>query len=899
MLRLAVPFVVLLGLCLSLPAASQALPPEPDARLGLTYHESGVRQLSFAVYSEVADPDAMAEAVRTAFGLDAQSLKRFVDYNDIPFVAVARTQLVRGSGLTFEEHFDFSPLQPLLAAAGAEHLEIVAFLPTSPTTQLGPLQGVRFTSAYRYENQVPVNALSTSWTIRYGWSYGQALTPLFWLIGLLILFEFPLSQVRRWSLREARAGKHSAARVCAIIHQLSLVAFILYWCIFMGYTVPLPWLVYVSPKWYEWGLALALIVPTLLGIAYIVRVRSALHPVFQCLPDPTWTRRELALQGLFAGTLILQALPLTLLFLLGHAFLLPLNFDAISPYQIIAVQFVAQIIPLCGLFLYACSRRLHTEIAKVGPLRNRLKTLAMRLEIQSSAALAVVHYRRCGLAFPYLFQSLGGSILIDKRLLGILDEDALDALLTRDLLTTRGRDMWSAAVLTGLCALTALSTLLGLVVVGILPANAIGTTRFANPLFTAALVGFPLLVAISGWLHVASIWRRRMEKIDSESIALLNSPTDLMRAILYEAHASLRPMEFWALSPFHFTHPPMKRLRTMAKAHNISNKEIEALQTEVANAWNTRPIGPEDPTSPMSTAGLCLRDLILQIPLHSALLLMPVLLAWWHESYHHALPSYWIFALTSSTLLAAIVILYHQQFNCVVLWQAGKRLSQRFPQSESESKIIILAAFRWDDGLARDYLRSFDNHGALSAAEGKLVFESNQTIYEISAQAVQSISLVPDWMSPTSRYLIRLEWVEPETKERRSVHILRLGDSSLDTLNNATMDTYGQLLNWHSQSGFTAPRRNDDIPRNRIANILRSQMSFTLVMILAYAASILFLGYANHEASAFMTPAAAWSAIFIFGLTMLYVVGWNFHIRRSIARRVATLTAEAPSATSP
>ncbi len=899
MLRLAVPFVVLLGLCLTLPAASQALPPESDARLGLTYHESGVRQLSFAVYSEVADPDAMAEAVRTAFGLDAQSLKRFVDYNDIPFVAAARTQLERGSGLTFEEHFDFSPLQPLLAAAGAEHLEIVAFLPTSPTTQLGPLQGVRFTSAYRYENQVPVNALSTSWTIRYGWSYGQALTPLLWLIGLLILFEFPLSQVRRWALREARAGKHSAARVCAIIHQLSLVAFILYWCIFMGYTVPLPWLVYVSPKWYEWGLALALIVPTLLGIAYIVRVRTALHPVFQCLPDPTWTRRELALQGLFVGTLLVQAFPLTLLFLVGHAFLLPIDFDRISLYTFIAVQFVPHFLLLWGTYLYWSSRRLRTEVVKVGPLRNRLTVLAMRLEFQYAATLAVVHFRRYALAFPYLFQSLGGSILIDKRLLGILDEDALDALLTRDLLTSRGRGMFSSTALLAMYNLAALSILLGLVVVGIFPANDIGTTRFANPFFTASLVGLPMLAAIGGWLHVASIRRRKMDAIDSESIALLNSPTDLMRAILYEAHASLEPLEIWALSPFCVTHPPMTRLRTIAKAHNITNEELRTLQNEVANVWHTRPMEPEEPTSPLSTADLCLRDLISQVPIYTALSLMPVLLAWWQEAYSHALPAYWVFALTSSTMLAVLIILYQERISCAGLWWAGKRLAERFPRSASDYDTTILAAFKWDDGLDPNYLSSTNSHGELRIAEGKLILACNQIDYEISPQDVQSISMVPDWMSPTSRYLIRLEWVEPETKESRSVHILRLGDSSLYTLNNATMDTYGQLLNWHSQSGFTAPRRNDDIPRNRIANILRSQMSFTLAMILAYAASILFLGYANHEASAFMTPAAAWSAIFIFGLTMLYVVGWNFHIRRSIARRVATLTAEAPSATSP
>jgi hypothetical protein len=369
-----------------------------DAELGIGYRESGEKDFGFSVRTELTDPEAIVAALPGALGVAPSSVRHRVNYEGDSLAAGGSVLLNRQRALVFEDAIDLSLLRESLQRAGVKTLKIVIFVPNSPVTQVGPIEGMDISSAIRYETTVDVETLSEPWVVRYGWDYWQAALPLAVLAGIVLLFETALRRIRRRALAQAVGGNPSAILGCALVHQIAALAFVIAWSLALGYTIPIPWFTYVPQAWYGFGLVSLIIVPVVIGIGYIVGTRRSLFPVFQAFPERNWSRRELTMQGLWLGMIPLALAPFLMIPLMGHLFLALRDLDHIV--VLLGFLLIPIIMGLAAGPLYFGSLGIVFRHVNLGPLHARARNLAERCGLPPETPLALIYTIRSILALP-------------------------------------------------------------------------------------------------------------------------------------------------------------------------------------------------------------------------------------------------------------------------------------------------------------------------------------------------------------------------------------------------------------------------------------------------------------------------------------------------------------------
>ncbi len=884
---------ILLCFATSSPASAQAR-ELPDAELGIGYRESGEKDFGFSVRTALADPEAIIAALPGALGVAPSTVRHKVDHEGDSLAAGGRVLLERQRALVFEDAIDLSLLRESLQRAGVKTLKIVIFVPNSPVTQAGPIEGMDMSSAIRYETTVDVASLTEPWVVRYGWEYRQAALPLAVLAGIVLLCEIALRRIRRRALTQAVRGNPSAILGCALVHQVAALAFVIAWSLALGYTIPIPWFTYVPQAWYGFGLVSSIIVPVVFGISYIVWTRRALFPVFQAFPERNWSRRELTMQGLWLGMIPLAIAPFLMIPLMGHLFLALREIEDI--YVLLGLIPIPVIMGFVAGQLYFKSLGIVFRHVNLGPLHARSRVLAERCGLPPETPLALVYTFRSVLALllflPVSFFSTAlqfvASVPLDARRVEHASDAELDCVVAREMVMARGMSKFALGFQMALYKVLIIGALFGIAAAGIAANGNDLIDIFRNPLFISLWIGLPVAFAAVGWLHVARSIRRRIRDAEREVLRIVNEPEAQIRVILREALTDYTPLDGWQRFALFFGEAPMSRARCIAAESGVSTERLATIRSEVEAMWNARPASDRLADEVIDVGSYRIRGVIWQSFGLVMLVGFPPLLAWQYGAHGPNWMPVWSLLLGAPPLLAAVVLAYHRRATCAGLRGLARKVQSSISKSQEPGAISVPVGSSMEVRSGGPRPGFLTGAGMLSVEPGRLRYDDGicETIMDVTR--VQRIDFVSVHAPLYPRFAVRVAWTEEDVAAERAMLLLPLGAATGHAANVDALDLCRLLQDWREKSVENVQHRTTEtaqgcapVPTSRGVTADAKNAAASLLVLLMIAAMMLHWGLksgkplelTNHE-SALIAP------LLLLGSVALIVVRSHLYKRQ-------------------
>ena len=868
MTRYLLAALALSSIAISAQTASAMIREEADARLDVSYNESGIKTAGIVFRASVGDIEAVKTGIANWFGVDPSKVVAKENVDEYPLILGTGARLNRTAPLVYADTLDQAALRSALAAAGVDSVQVVAFLPPSPIAVFGDLPGINMFGVFRHEEIFPVAKMSGVWTVRFGWRYRDLAIYIVTPVLFLLAFELALRSVRRCALAAEGPERPAAIFQCGKIHHLASLLFLIVWPGLILMIVPMSYLLYVPREFYGAGLALLVFLPILIAFLYTIWIRVALHPVFQRFPEPNWSRRELVAQGCVIGMLCL-----TMSLFFGASLLMVVFGPDTGLNGVWAVIVVAWLAPAFTTLLYSRFVRSIVRTPESSPEGKRLDELANWLEIKDTPALTILYYPRTVLA-----RSIEGLISINAirsrtqrgicmlaRLLAQATPDELDALLLVELDKVKKNSHWKNVSLVRAAYKGIVFPALFLVVLVscILVGERDSITYFFNGwcIFAAVYI-VPAFILAAGRRQEMKLVRRYTRMTDEAVLKQLGDPEAQIRAILREARVNCVPLEVrrW-LRPV-MAPSPIERIGHLAERSGISEERIAALRSHIDASTNVAS-NESDTRIAACIDRLLIRNNLFRVLPMPGFFVPPVLVAW---AYHKVLAGYlplWVL-LPLVVPICSFTVLGLQN----VTWRLGKRrmvsaLRDNIPLQEAAGVESVPVEFSHIQRPRDVRGRTMRSAGFLYWNDDALCLRNDDTNLLMHADAIENVSmrLEPSGFFPA--FELRVDCRQTETGVLKEYRIQLLNSGMAHGVNLETLALYAQLRQWWTvQTVNRAESREEDVSHTTGPVVDASDTMVLAVSIgIVSAVFALYLGWRldlpmNWSASnsAFITP---------------------------------------------